>query len=47
MGSMGKHIYTDDELDLVRTGTADGRGRINLGAEFANDVVTVMVIRNE
>jgi len=47
MGHMGEHTYTDDELDLVRTTSADGRGRVNLGADFANDKVTVLVIRNE
>jgi len=47
MGSMGEHTYTDDELDMVRTAKADGRGRVSLGADFADETVTVWVIRND
>jgi len=47
MGSMGEHTYTDDELDLVKTANADGRGRVSLGTDFAGETVTVYVMRHD
>lgn len=39
-------VETDDD-ELVKDVTADGRGRITLGSEYAGEVVSVAVVERE
>lgn len=40
------HVKTDSD-DLHEELTADGRGRITLGSEYAGEVVSVAVVERE
>lgn len=39
-------VETDDE-QIIKNVKADGRGRITLGSEFANETVSVAVVDRE